>query len=130
MLVCLSHHLIRGIPLRRLDGSIQDRSQGLGMETQTIETAGSILVQEPDEYCRVERREDNVGVVRVKEGREKMDGGKKNLGPEDALEKHRDRGYLLLPVLVEVPDVSHHLQGADIVRAGSRRTTNPVRRTA
>lgn len=81
------------------------------MEAEMVHPAGAILVESPHEHRGIHRSKDDIGVVRIEKGGEKVDDGEQHLRPEDAPHKHGDRGHLFLPILVEVPDVCHHLVG-------------------
>ena len=84
------------------------------MEAKAVKPPPTVFVEEPNEDCGVERGENDVRVVRVKEHGEQVHDGEEDLRAEDTLEENGDRWHLLLPVLVEIPDIRHDLCEASV----------------
>lgn len=95
--------------LAQRNGPVYHGDQSLRMEAQSIEAAPAVFVQQPHKNSRIDRGKDNVWVLPIRPHRHEVDCRKQNLRPEDRLEKYRDGRHLLLPILAEVADVSHHL---------------------
>ena len=67
------HRLVRSVPLHRLHGAIQGGGESLRVEAESVQPPRALLIEGPHQHRCVQGREDDVGVVRIKESGEKVD---------------------------------------------------------